>query len=186
MTQPTCYLVRHGSTLYTAEGRVQGQVDVPLNAQGIEEAHQAAAKLGAMLGPECIIISSDLDRAHHTARIIAQQLRAEVILDPRLRERGMGSSEGLRWSELPVDGDRDWEPAGDFEQRVLEGMRSAVALGVHEVVVVTHAGCLGVIREVVMGLPPERVRPGEVMMMDGQNLEQYLEENVIRPFPRVR
>ena len=44
------HLVRHGSTSYTEQGRVQGQRDIPLSPQGIREAQATAAKLQSIAG----------------------------------------------------------------------------------------------------------------------------------------
>ncbi|MBS5963870.1 histidine phosphatase family protein, partial [Varibaculum cambriense] len=53
-------LWRHGQTDYNLQGRVQGQVDIPLNQTGVAQAAAAAEEL-VKLKPERIVCS-DLGR----------------------------------------------------------------------------------------------------------------------------
>jgi broad specificity phosphatase PhoE len=39
------YFVRHGETDWNVEGRLQGQLDIPLNDHGRKQAHAAATYL---------------------------------------------------------------------------------------------------------------------------------------------
>ncbi|EEF22144.1 phosphoglycerate mutase, putative, partial [Ricinus communis] len=69
-TDPTLILaIRHGETAWNREGRLQGHLNLPLNALG----ERQAERLGAALADEPIdaIYSSDLDRAAVTARHLA-------------------------------------------------------------------------------------------------------------------
>jgi probable phosphoglycerate mutase len=90
-------LWRHGNTDFNASDRVQGQLDVPLNARGRGQAVAAAAKL-AGFSPEAIF-SSDLSRAADTAAALAALTGLPVSYDPRLRERYFGDWQGLTMSE---------------------------------------------------------------------------------------
>jgi probable phosphoglycerate mutase len=91
-------LIRHGETAGNAEKRLQGHLDIALNAEG----ERQAALLGAALAAERIdhIISSDLLRARQTAEAIARGRGAQVGSDPALRERCYGGFEGLLYSEI--------------------------------------------------------------------------------------
>ena len=94
----TLHLVRHGETAWNAEGRMQGSVDVPLNALGRAQARAAAAELaGAPLGA---VIASDLSRAIDTAAPIGTDHGLEVQIEPLLRERHFGVAEGRLHAEL--------------------------------------------------------------------------------------
>ena len=102
----TILLIRHGETAWNAERRLQGHLDIALNAEG----ERQAAALGAALAGEQIdlIISSDLARARQTAEAVqrargplgADAAADAVQRDPQLRERCYGGFEGLLYSEI--------------------------------------------------------------------------------------
>ncbi|MGI9553841.1 MAG: histidine phosphatase family protein [Thermodesulfobacteriota bacterium] len=86
-------LVRHGETEWNKLGRCQGISDVPLNSTGEKQARDLADSLKN----ENIsaIISSDLQRALHTAKSISEHHSIEVQIDERFREMDQGDFEGL-------------------------------------------------------------------------------------------
>lgn len=90
--------IRHGETAWNAAGRIQGQLDIPLNATG----EQQVRRLGRALVDEDIaaIYSSDLLRALETARAVARARGQTVTTDTGLRERGFGIFEGLSHVEI--------------------------------------------------------------------------------------
>ncbi|HEY3344514.1 MAG TPA: histidine phosphatase family protein [Anaerolineaceae bacterium] len=92
------WLVRHGQTDWNAQGRYQGQEDMPLNEAGIRQAEAAAERLAGQ--DFAAIYSSDLQRALHTAEIIAARLGRPVLRDPRLREIHQGEWQGMLVSEI--------------------------------------------------------------------------------------
>lgn len=101
------FLVRHGRTSYNAAHKLQGQVDIPLDAVGQWQVRQTAAALKDLYvdrrpeTDERIIVCSDLSRAHATAQAFADVLDgAEVHDDPRVRERSFGDWDGHAVSEL--------------------------------------------------------------------------------------
>ncbi|HEX5476491.1 MAG TPA: histidine phosphatase family protein, partial [Burkholderiales bacterium] len=90
-------LVRHGETAWNAEGRVQGQLDIPLNAHG---EGQARAVAQALAGERFdAIYASDLGRVRQTARPAAERLGLPVQLDTRLRERHYGIFQAITYAE---------------------------------------------------------------------------------------
>ena len=92
----TIYLVRHGETEANVTNTLQGQSDVPLNANGVEQAQLAGRRLRSK--PFDIIWSSDLSRAAVTAREIAGE--RTITYTPLLREWDLGDWVGLNWSEI--------------------------------------------------------------------------------------
>lgn len=98
MSAADVILWRHGQTDYNAAGRLQGQIDIPLNHVGITQAEEAAEVL-ARVRPTAII-TSDLSRAVDTAQILARRTKTDVIVDARLRERSFGHWEGLTRDEI--------------------------------------------------------------------------------------
>jgi probable phosphoglycerate mutase len=94
--------VRHGETDWNVDTRIQGQLDIALNAKG----QWQATRVGAALADESIdhIYTSDLSRAHATAQAIALHARTptarEVRVHTGLRERSFGSFEGLTYAEI--------------------------------------------------------------------------------------
>ncbi len=91
------WLVRHGQTDWNQEGRYQGQLDLPLNQAGREEARRQAAILAQR--PLAAIYCSDLLRARQTAEMLARASGAPLILDSRLREVALGEWEGQLFSD---------------------------------------------------------------------------------------
>lgn len=91
-------LWRHGRTEWNATGRIQGQLDPPLDALGQEQAQRAAIAL-AHLRP-ARIVASDLERALTTAGVLSNRIGVHVDTDPRLREIGLGEWEGLSRAEV--------------------------------------------------------------------------------------
>jgi probable phosphoglycerate mutase len=111
----TLYLVRHGETDHNAAGRAMGQMDVPLNKRGLEQARQTADFLRRY--PIEHIVSSDLGRAMSTAQPLAETLGLVVQPEVRLRELSFGILEGKTVAECeaidPVSVAR-WR-SGDFD-----------------------------------------------------------------------
>jgi probable phosphoglycerate mutase len=91
-------LIRHGETAWNAERRLQGHLDIPLNAEG----ERQARLLAEALAPESIdlVVASDLQRARQTAQAVATPRGMPVHAEPGLRERCYGGFEGLLYSEI--------------------------------------------------------------------------------------
>lgn len=151
-------LVRHGETEWNAQQRIQGNLDIPLNANGMAQADAAARGLvGA--GIESIY-SSDLARARQTAEAAAQHIGCPLLFCQQLRERRFGVFEGLTYGEakrrFPDVYARVQSreagfaiPGGESLRQLAARVETALRriAGDHSgqnVLVVTHGGVLGV------------------------------------------
>lgn len=90
--------IRHGETDWNVDSRIQGQLDIPLNANGRWQAKQLAAAV-AHEGIS-VLYASDLQRALQTAQAIADAAGLSAVPDRGLRERGFGVFEGLTFNEI--------------------------------------------------------------------------------------
>lgn len=169
-------MVRHGETAWNAEGRVQGQTDVPLSATG--EA-QARALVGALATTRfTALYASDLARVRQTAAPSAAALGLELRLDARLRERHYGKFETYTYAEvrerLPEDyarfkaKDPDYdfgsgESLRAFSARALACVREIAARHAGETVLVfTHGGVLEMVRRHALGSGLQAPRDFEI------------------------
>jgi probable phosphoglycerate mutase len=94
--------IRHGETAWNVDTRIQGQLDIPLNAKGEWQASQLAKAL-ALQDPLHAVYTSDLKRAHQTATAVAVQQGLEAVSHTGLRERGFGAFEGKTFAEIEKD-----------------------------------------------------------------------------------
>ncbi len=166
-------LVRHGETEWNHLRRIQGQIDVPLNAIGLRQAQAAAARL-APLGIDALY-TSDLARASQTAAPIASACGIVGVPDTRLRERHFGRFEGSFYEVLARDDpdrharllSRDLgfdldggETIPALHARVCAAIASIVGRHAGErVVVVTHGGVLDCAYRLATGLALDAPRP---------------------------
>lgn len=92
---PTLALVRHGQSLWNAENRFTGWVDVPLTELGEEEARRAGERLRDVAFD--VAYTSALIRAQHTLDIILEVTgkHVPIIRDQALNERHYGDLQGL-------------------------------------------------------------------------------------------
>ena len=93
-------LLRHGESEGNAGGFIQGQSDLPLTEDGLEQA-QALARAWKTEGMWFHrIISSPLKRARQTAEAVAQLLEVPIDFNPIWMERGFGEIEGKSLAEV--------------------------------------------------------------------------------------
>jgi len=191
-------LVRHGETEWNAERRIQGQIDIGLNATGVCQAEAAGRWLKT--AGIAALYASDLKRAWTTGLAIGRALGLAPRSTPAMRERRYGIFEGLTYAEA-----QEKHPAGyaAFEGRnadycfengeSLHAMFARVTGKLQEiaaahagqnVVVVLHGGVLDIINRFVRGnsleTPRDFLIPNAginwVALQDGQwHIESWAE-----------
>jgi probable phosphoglycerate mutase len=180
--------VRHGETAWNVESRLQGQLDIPLNDRGHDQARRAARWL-AEDKPD-LVVSSDLARAQATAQAIATFNGCPLVVDTRLRERSFGSFQGLthlevaqRWpqqSQRWKSRDPDFAP-GDgeslrvFYARCIDATLSLVeAHAGRTVVLVSHGGVMDCLYRAASRIPLDAPR---IWSLDNAAINRLLHTN---------
>ena len=168
--------IRHGETAWNVDTRLQGHLDVGLNARGQWQAQRAAQALADE--DIAAIYSSDLSRARATAQAIADQCSGEaagkVHLHTGLRERGFGIFEGQTYAQINLD----WpEESRRWRQRdphfapeggeTLTQLRERITHTVHtlasqhmgeQIVLVAHGGVMDALYRMATGQDIESPR----------------------------
>ncbi len=91
-------LLRHGQTELSVQRRYSGRGNPKLTELGVDQAAQAAARLGAR-GGVAAVLTSPLARARDTAAAAARALGVDVVVEPGLIETDFGAWEGLTFGE---------------------------------------------------------------------------------------
>ena len=150
----TILLLRHAESTWNREGRWQGWADPPLTTAG---AAAAATWTMSVSRPLNAVVSSDLLRARHTARLIAARLSVGLEAESAaFREQDQGEWTGLTRSEIkdrwPVQlKQRPRHPVGgETEAAVLARAQRALRELAHgypggTVLVITHSRLIRVL-----------------------------------------
>lgn len=98
--EPGCrvYLFRHGETANARQICMNGHFDVALSDTGLEQSRKLAEALKDQ--PLRAVYSSDLQRTHDGAQLIAGHHALKPIAFPELRELSFGEWEGKSLAEL--------------------------------------------------------------------------------------
>lgn len=170
------YLVRHGETVFNAQGRQQGRLDSALTAIGEAQAAAVGRLLAGLVGkPDgWRLIASPLGRTQATAAIIGKTLRLPVETDPRVIEVSFGEWDGRLRDELAIEhpeafASKEWRfsaPGGetydDVHGRLSDWLASLPPEPDRKVIVVSHGGSGRVLRGAFMGLSPSAIWDLEV------------------------
>ena len=92
--------VRHGETVGNLDLIAHGQTESPLNARGIRQATLTAEMLKTRDRDYQLVYASPLSRAHHTGKIIAENLHLPLHTHPELIEGHLGILEEVTYQEL--------------------------------------------------------------------------------------
>lgn len=157
------YFIRHGESTSNYEELITGQQDVPLTELGREQARQAGRDILAQGIKIDHIISSPLERAINTARLIAHEIgyvEAQIQLNELVMERSFGSLEGQPKGDILTMGD-DYilERGGEADEQIrrraelfiesLNGFQGTL-------LVVSHTGFGRRLRAVIENIPTQQ------------------------------
>lgn len=171
--------VRHGESVDDLENRYGGWSDFPLTNAGQAQIQSKLPKI-ENLGVEFeIVLSSPLQRAKETARIIASQLGLTVETFEYIKERNTyGLLSGMVKVEAAnkypeqvaklakdeyVDGS---ERYADLTARVLRGFQLMQNAGYENVIAVTHGNFLKCFVKEVMRMQLKKKDDGGFMLLD--------------------
>lgn len=168
--------IRHGETDWNRQQRFQGQIDIPLNAIGLEQAQRLGRHLAPT--PTEVLLCSDLTRAQQTAAPLALAWGQQAHPLPGFREQSFGVLEGLDVPTIKAQHPELWQqwlehradfalPGGEslqqFHARVVKSVRDAAqAHPGKTLTVVTHGGVLDMLWRTVHGLPLDGLRTCDI------------------------
>jgi broad specificity phosphatase PhoE len=152
------YLVRHGETEWSLNGRHTGVTDLPLTEHG----RQVARKLVPVLAKEsfALVLTSPLGRARETSELAG--LGGRAVVDPDLREWNYGEYEGLTPQQIAEKRPgwlifRDGCPGGETPEQIGARVDRLIAR-VHgvdgDVALFAHGHVFRVLGARWIGLPP--------------------------------
>jgi probable phosphoglycerate mutase len=175
--------VRHGETDYNAEGRLQGQRDVPLNGRGRAQA-SAIGRALRMAMPEAIaaleaadaFIASPLARTCQTMELARAALGLapeRYLLEPALMELTFGEWEGLTWPQVETrdpagartrEADK-WNftpPGGESYATLAERLQPWLESRDADCFVVSHGGVARALMTLIAGMSPAAAENADI------------------------
>jgi probable phosphoglycerate mutase len=175
------WLIRHGETEWSAEGRHTGRTDLPLTERG----RQRAATLGKYLAGTkfAAVLCSPLQRARETCEIAG--FGAQAVVDDNLREWDYGVYEGRTTQEIqaeipgwnvwknPIAGGETVEHVGERADAVIAHALEAAAAAAGSVVeckkvaLFAHAHILRILAARWVGL---EARGGALLVLETGSL----------------
>jgi broad specificity phosphatase PhoE len=186
------YLVRHGTTTLNVENRYRGRRDIPLDAQGYQDAVDAARRLSAV--GLTAVYTGPLRRAIATAQIIADEARVpDLRILHGLNNVDYGAWEGMTADEAAMFDPEAFElyrtspsravcPLGERLSDAQQRMLAAFALigsrhAGEPVAAVTHAVMIRLAMAKLMGIDDESWR---LPVGRGSLTEVFIEQGQIR------
>ena len=188
---PLIYFVRHGQTDYNAARRIQGILDIPINATGRLQARRNGALLSELIWDKARFdfVASPLLRARQTMEIVRHEMGLSpdgYRADDRLKEIRFGAWGGLTMQEIA---ERDphnyalrqadpWNaapPEGQSYREFYDQVMGWLAEVTSDTILVAHGGTGRCLSGHFLKLPHEEIvhldRPQDrVLMIDGETL----------------
>lgn len=171
MPSTTLLFARHGETADNRRLVFQGQSGKALNALGRAQAKRLAERM--RLHPPDVILASDLERAHETAKIVAEAVGLPIELDPELREVDVGSWTGKSHEEVRELYPDQWnawangidvrrgggETYGELSERIERAVaRAATTYAGKRVLLVSHGGSIKAYVAKLLGVSADGMR----------------------------
>jgi probable phosphoglycerate mutase len=175
------YFVRHGQTDWNAQGRLQGQLDIAMNARGESQVRANGRKLAAIIKrPEdFLFVASPMGRTRRAMEMVRSEMGLAphgYRIEPRLREMSYGEFAGHKWDELRRLRPREvarrfadpWEyvvPGGENYKLMARRVESWLAEittdkgggNCKSAVIATHAGIIRIIRSRFLDVEPRKI-----------------------------
>ncbi len=184
-------LARHGETPWNAEGRYQGQRDIPLSPVGEAQARALGERLAEIEFARAV--ASPLARARRTAELALGERAGMLALDDGLAEIAHGEWEGLLASDIAArdperlrlwrsEPERVEMPGGESLAQVLARAwpafsRACAGLGETDILlVVAHDAVNRLLLARVLGLPVARLwrfrqAPTTLNLLEGADVD---------------
>ena len=185
------YFLRHGQTDYNAARRIQGVLDVPVNAQGRLQARRNGGVLNELISDKSRFdfVASPLLRARQTMEIVrsAMKLAPEGYrTDARLQEIHFGAWAGMTMAEIAASEPEDcasrqadpWNftpPGGESFKELYARAMDWLASVTAGTVAVAHGGIIRCLRGYFLKLTPLEIvhfdtPQDKVLMIEGHRL----------------
>lgn len=162
--------LRHAQATNNAERILAGRIGAaPLTKIGITQAERIAKFLHPL--KVSTIFTSPIERAMHTARVVAKELNLEYKVDERLTELEMGSFSGIGYDEIfkkygnvflkfyqedSIIKEHGIETFSDVKKRVLDiANHCSQKYNGENVLLVTHMDPIKAMLSTIMDLKPE-------------------------------
>lgn len=180
----TLFLGRHGETKLNSEDKLRGWMDVPLNEAGVKEAEAMGVKMSKTDMDR--VYCSDLDRADHTASIVAKHHDLKPIPRMWFRPLNYGDLNGKSlkeikpklqelndiWKTNPDHEAPGGESFTEFQNRNLGGLQSILrnAHDSEQIMLVAHLRNALLFHGVATTGGP--LAGNDIQMMDGEGWHQ--------------
>jgi probable phosphoglycerate mutase len=140
------YLIRHGETQWSLDGRHTGRTDLPLTANGERQARRIGQQLQGVAFSQVLV--SPLQRARRTCELAG--LGAQARVEPALSEWDYGSYEGQTRAQIQA-GRPHWDvfedgcPGGESVQQLqarVDVLRDALRRAAGRIALFSHGHLL--------------------------------------------
>jgi broad specificity phosphatase PhoE len=163
----TFIFLRHAESVGNAEGLYQGQKDFPLTKRGINQVKRLISRWQADGTQIDRVVSSPLERAQTTAKMICEAFNWPLELDEDWQERNLGVLTGLGkeeaekvlpkpdfftpFSSMGKTGEGNWA----LYMRAGRAIHKILQRPPERYLIVSHGGLLNQLMHVILGIAPQ-------------------------------